>query len=191
MTDGPYAPLSMSRPWHEVGRALVRPAFEEEAGPCLRRAVLGDARRENVADLATFLKDVLRPGDPDLFGDAQQAAFDAARTRFAAPMAQSVLDHCNDALQDGDAADAAVDKGVAACLRERARDGTHTIEAHLLREEGAAAAHDAQVRGEALLSQTDWNAMAQEAQDGTRLQAGEDGPARDRTEDGPPMMRHE
>src|SRR5690349_18278751 len=98
MTDGPYAPLSISRQCNEFVRALVRPAFEEEAAPCLGRAVLGDARREHVGELAAFLKDALRAGEPDLFGDGRQAALDAARERFTAPMAQSALDHCEGAL---------------------------------------------------------------------------------------------
>ncbi|NWH07411.1 MAG: hypothetical protein HXY22_01960 [Alphaproteobacteria bacterium] len=189
MTDGPYAPLSMSRQWNEFGRALVRPAFEKEAAPCLRRAVLGDARREHVGELAAFLKDALRHSEPDLFEDGRQAALDAARERFTAPMAQSALDHCEGALREGDDADAAVDKGVAACLRERARDSSHTIEAHLLREEGVATANEAQTRFEALLPQTHWGALAQEAQNGVRPEANDNARPTDRLEDGPPMRR--
>jgi hypothetical protein len=179
----------MSRPWNEFGRALVRPAFEEEAAPCLRRAVLGDANREGVDDLAAHLKEALSSDEPDLLGDRQQAVLDAAREEFATPMAQSALDHCEGALRDGDDAAAAVDKGVADCLRERARDGSHTIEAHLMREEGVARANEAQTRCEALLARTDWAALAQEVQNGAQRDADDDGLAPDRLEDGPPMKR--
>lgn len=188
MTDGPYAPLSMSRQWKDFGRAVALSAFEEEAAPSLRRAILSDARREHVSELASFLKQALCSGEPDLFQDGQQAALDVGRARFIAPMAQSVLDHCEGALRDGDDPIAAVDKGVAASLRERARDSSHTIEAHLMREEGVATAKEAQMRCEALLPQTDWNAMAQEVQNGAPpAHDDSDTPETDWLDHGPPM----
>ncbi|MBK8545159.1 MAG: hypothetical protein IPL62_17495 [Caulobacteraceae bacterium] len=102
-------------------------------------------------------------------------------------MAQSALDHCQHALRDGHAANDAINEGVAASLRERARDSSHTIEAHLMREEGVATANEAQSRCEALLPQTDWNALAQEVQNGERPEANDNRPERHRLEDGPPM----
>ncbi|MBK8545158.1 MAG: hypothetical protein IPL62_17490 [Caulobacteraceae bacterium] len=82
MTDGPYAPLSLSRQWNDFGRALVRPAFEEEAAPCLRRAVLGDARREQVGELSSFLREALATKEPELFPDTGEGALEAARSLF-------------------------------------------------------------------------------------------------------------
>ncbi len=187
MTDGPYAPLSMSRQWNDFGRALVRPAFEEEAAPCLRRAVLGDARREQVGELCTYLIEALSPKEPDLFPDASQAALEDARARFTTPMAQSALDHCEHALRDGHTTDDAIKEGIAASLRERARDSSHTIEAHLMREEGVAKANEAQTRCETLFPKTDWKALADDVQNGTRPERDDDGPEVDRLEDGPPM----
>lgn len=187
MTDGPYAPLSMSRQWNEFGRALARPAFEEDAAPCLRRAVLRDARREQVGELSAFLTDTLSHKEPDFFDDAQRAALDAARERFTAPMAQSALDHCEGALRDGHDISDALKEGVAACLRERARDSSHTIEAHLMREAGSAKANEARARCEMLLPQEDWNALAEDAQNGAQPGRVDDGPEPDRLEDGPPM----
>lgn len=188
MTDGPYAPLSLSRQWNEFGRALARPAFEEEAAPCLRRAVLEDARREQVGELSNFLIEALAPKEPELFPESGEATLKAARVKFFAPMAQSALDHCEHALLDGHAANDAIAEGVAASLRERARDSSHTIEAHLMREEGAARAGEAHTRCEALLPQTDWDALAQELLNGEQSEANDNQPERDRLADGPPML---
>jgi len=176
----------MSRQWNEFGRALVRPAFEEDAAPCLRRAVLKDARREQVGELVTFLKTSLSSKEPDFFGDGQKAALDAARNRFPAPMAQSALDHCEGALREGQQIGDAINQGAAACMRERARDSLNSIEAHLIRQEGVGKANEAQSRCEALLSQTDWNALAEEIQSETP-ERDSDISEHDRLEAGPPI----
>jgi hypothetical protein len=180
----------MSRQWNDFGRALVRPAFEEEVVPCLRRAVISDARREQVGDVAAFLKDALCPTAPDLFADGrQQAALDAARDRFTTPMAQSMLDHCEGALRDGDAAADAIDKGVASSLRERARDSSHSIEAYLMREENVATAKEAQTRCESLFPNTDWTALAHEVQNGPQPESNNSASETDRLEHGPPKAQ--
>ncbi|HEY2446490.1 MAG TPA: hypothetical protein VGI20_12215 [Rhizomicrobium sp.] len=185
MTDGPYAPLSMSRQWNEFGRALARPAFAEEAAPCLRHAVLSDARREQVGELVAFLKKALSPKEPDFFGDARKEALDVARNRFLAPMAQSALDHCEGALREGQQIGDAINQGAAACMRERARDSSNTIEAYLIRQEGVVTANVAQSRCDTLLPHTDWNALAEEIQSTAGPER--DGHEHNRLEDGPPI----
>lgn len=188
MTDGPYAPLSMSRQWNDFGRALLRPAFEEDIAPCLQRAVLHDARREQVGELMAYLKGTLAPKEPDFFGDGQKAALDNARSLFPAPMAQSALDHCEGALREGQQTEDAINHGAAASMRERARDSTNSIEAHVIGQEGVEKAREAQSRCEALLPQTDWNAMVGKIQNEPPSSDAADGSDPDRTEIGPPMV---
>lgn len=191
MTDGPYAPLSMNKQWNDVGRALVRPAFEEEAAPCIRLALAGDARRERVRELSDFLTEALVPKEPELFPDQDNGALEAARARFSTPMAQSALDHCQHALRDGHAAKDAINEGIAACLRERARDNSRTIQAHQMQSEGIAKANEAQSRFETLFPQLDWDALAQQVRNGETPEANDNQPERDRLDDGPPKASEE
>lgn len=191
MTDGPYAPLSMNKQWNDVGRALVRPAFEEEAAPCIRLALAGDARRQQVRELSDFLTEALLPKEPELFPDQDTGALEAARARFSTPMTRSVTDHCEQALRDGHAANDAINEGIAACLREQARDNSRTIQAHQMQSEGVAKANEAQSRFEAIFQQMDWEALAQQVRNGETPEANDNRPERDRLDDGPPKMAEE
>jgi hypothetical protein len=188
MTDGPYAPPSMSRQWKELARAVRLPAFEEDCPARFREALSADARRERVGEVAAFMEGQLAAQEGGLFGTAFEDILNAARQRFQTPMAHSMLGHCELAQRRGADPRQAIQDGVSGALREQARDGCNSIEHHTLQESGAGAYQDVQRRCESVLQQMNWNELATEVRSNDRpasdnVITGED----DRTEVGPPL----
>jgi hypothetical protein len=176
----------MSRQWKNFGRAVRLSAFADEGHSCFQEALSADARRERVGEAAAFIERQLAAQAGGLFGTALQDILNAARERFQTPMAQSAFDHCEHALRRGVDAAEAIQEGIAGSLRERARDGCHSIEAYTMQEEGPGAAQDVQRRCNAMLPEFDWNGLA--------ASVCNDGPPPDsdivdgdRNEEGPPL----
>lgn len=188
MTDGPYAPPSMSRQWKDLARAVRLSAFEEEGPSRFREALSADARRECIGDAARFLSEKVSAQAHDLFGANFDDILNAARQRFVAPMAQSLFDTCAHAARRGCDPKQAIEDGLAGALRDRARDGCHSIEHHTMQEAGVDAARDVQRRCEAILQHANWAELAAEVTRNDQPapeQAGSDDD--ERTEVGPPL----